>query len=334
MIGNALRISRIRSVSAFLLFVAIGSLLSGCGSSPTSTSESNTPSTLSSQITPNSNPTAPSGTTPASNPTAPPATTPTSATSTSCTAQTDIICGRLVDSQGHPLGGANGSVAVSGISTNGEQLNYPLVRPGPDGTYSLQVADGAYVVFAYANPTYQGVTWNLFMHPDDNVLTGLPSASGIVKNFTWELSGLEPPPADGTPLDPANPFQHYGAYIGLNGLYGCPPVGSVFQFTLTPQGPLVDGTTGQTLVFKETVASAIGGQFSFTGGGQYSPALSDIPLGVYSLAITAADPGSNAISLQYDYWGSTHNTVQWGPDPAGIHNGSIDVTDQSDPQTC
>lgn len=296
--------------------------MAGCDSSPSSTPESNTPSTPTSQSTPAFNPTTPSEP------------TPTSVARTGCTAQPDIICGRLVDSQGNPLGGSNGSISINGVSTSGEQLNYPLVQPNPDGTYSLQVTDGVYSVLGYANPTYQGVRWNLPMHPDDNVQVGQPSTSGIVKNFTWELSGLEPPPLDGSPLDPANPYQHYGAAIGLDGLYGCPPAGSQFQFTLTPRGPLVDGSSGQAIVFKKTVASAVVDSFTFSGGGQYDQILGDIPLGVYSLSVTATDPSGNAISLQFTYGGNAQTSVQWSPDPGGIQPGSLTVTDQSDSQTC
>ena len=318
---NAYRTSLLRSVMAFAILVAVGVLITGCGSSPSSaqTSKSNNSSTSSSQSTP------------ATNPTAPPETTPTSETTTGCTAQPDIICGRLVDSQGHPLGGANASVSVFGVSSSGEQLEYPLVQAGPDGTYSIQVTSGVYRVQGYANPTYQGIRWNLTMHPDDNSQVGLPSDSGIVKNFTWVLTGLEPPPADGTPLDPANPYQHYGAVIGLT-LDGTPLVGSQFQFTLTPQGQLADGSTGQTLVFKSTVNSSVVDHFTFTEG-QYPATpgyqgdnfLSDIPLGVYTLSVTATDPGGNALSFQFDYDGNG-TSVQWQPDPTDYAVGNLTVT--------
>ncbi len=239
-----------------------------------------------------------------------------------------VIVGRLVDSHGHPL---EGSVTVDGVSTGGQHLTYPLTQAGPDGTYSVQVADGAYIVLGFANPTYQGVRWNLPMHPDGNMQVGLPSAPGIVKNFTWELTGLEPPPADGSPLDPANPYQHYGAVISLT-LHGTPPVGSQFQFTLTPQGPLVDGSTGETLVFKRTVQTSVVGDFTFAEGqypvnprGPTDNFLSDIPLGVYSLSVTATDPNGTALSLQFNYGGSG-TSVQWQPDIIGYTLGNLTVT--------
>ncbi len=318
---NTFRTNVLYSVFAFVLLVAVGVISPGCSSNPASTQASESVSAS----------TPPSQSTLISNPTTPPEATPTSTASTGCTAQPDIICGRPVDSQGHPLGGASASVSVFGVSTSGEQLDYPLVQPNTDGTYSIQVTDGVYMVQGYTNPTYQGIRWNLTMHPDDNSQVGLPSTSGIIKNFTWELTGLEPPPADGTPLDPADPYQHYGAVIGLE-LDGTPPVGSRFQFTLTPQGPLVDGSTGQTLVFTRTVNSSVVSNFTFaegqypaTPGYQGDNFLSDIPLGVYSLSITATDPSGNALSLQFDY-GGNGTSVQWQPDPTDYAVGNLTVT--------
>jgi hypothetical protein len=86
-IYDAIRTSRLRFVSALLLIVAVGVLIVGCDSSPYSNPESNSPTTP------------PSQSTPTSNPTSPPESTPTSVVSTGCSAQPDIICGRLVDSQ-------------------------------------------------------------------------------------------------------------------------------------------------------------------------------------------------------------------------------------------
>lgn len=267
----AFRTRRLYSVLAFLLLVAIGVLITGCGSNPSSAPESNSPSTLSPQSTLTSNPTAP------------PEMTPTSLVNTGCTAQPNIICGRLVDGQGMAL--TNAIIQIEGVSNDGENVQY-IPPVAQDGTYSVQVATGFYKVSAYAQATYQGAMWQLALHPDDNSNRGLPSVNGIVKNFTWLLTGTIPDE------NPSNFLSHYGAAINVTAsgqtLDQDIPQGSNLHFTLTPQGPLIDGSTGQTLTFDRTVEVASSLNDSF---------LEDIPLAVYTIAVSGTTPDGNSLNL-------------------------------------
>jgi hypothetical protein len=180
----------------------------------------------------------------------------------------------------------NAIVQIDGVTlTGGEHVQYtPSVNQ--DGTYSVQVAEGFYQVSAYVQATYQGALWNLALHPDDNSTRGSPSVIGIVKNFTWLLTGTIPGE------DPSNFLSHYGAAINVTAsgqtLTQDLPAGSQLHFTLTPQGPLVDGSTGQVLTFDRAVGVA---------SSPNNPFLEDIPLAVYSIAVTGTAPDGSPLSL-------------------------------------
>lgn len=284
MTPKTIRMGRLYSIFAFLLLADLGVFIIGCGSSPSSTSQSNSPSTPLSQSTLTSNPTTPPESTPTSNPTAPSESTPTPVGNTGCTAQPGIICGRLVNRQGNPL--ANAIVQINGVTQAGG-ANVQYIPPvGQDGTYSEQVAVGVYQVSAYAQATYQGALWLLPLHPDDNSTRSLPSINGIIKNFTWWLTGTIPDE------DPSNFLSHYGAAINVTAsgqtLTQDLPQGSHLRFTLTPQGLLVDGSTGQVITFDRIVGVA---------SELDNPFLEDIPLAVYSIAVTGTAPDGSPLSL-------------------------------------
>ena len=204
-----------------------------------------------------------------------------SAPTSNCTAQPGFICGRAVDSQGNPLPQA--IIEVYGTATvNG----YPVdmnISANPDGTYGpRQLQDGNYTVHARVQVTYQGINWNLQLRPDDGVNNNLLSVNGIVKNFTWKLTGLQPGG------DPNIPGGYYGAYIAASpGIGGNIPAGSHLNFQLTPQGRLVDGSPGQTLTFNNMDAAGDG-------------YLKDIPLGVYTISATGTDSNGTAFPVCFN----------------------------------
>jgi len=87
---------------------------------------------------------------------------------------------------------------------------------------------------------------------------------------------------------------------------------------LTPTGSLADGSTGQPVIFKRTSNTWYGFK-----EGQY---LMDIPLGEYTMDITASDPSGSTVSVQYAN-GSTNN-VRFSPSntaPNGIDGPLINI---------
>ncbi|GLV56353.1 hypothetical protein KDH_31940 [Dictyobacter sp. S3.2.2.5] len=98
----------------------------------------------------------------------------------------------------------------------------------------------------------------------------MSSTNGIVKNFTWKLTGIN---AD------ALGVAHYGGTLGASITGTNPPTGAILQFNLTPVGNLIDGSQGQPLTLKKTLQGETSFQFT------------DIPVGEYTL--TATETGSD-----------------------------------------
>jgi hypothetical protein len=163
------------------------------------------------------------------------------------------------------------------------------IRVRPDGTYGpTPLIDGDYSIHAIVQVTYQGVKWGLYIPPDDNIDSSLLSINGIVKNFTWKLTGLQPGG------DPKNPASYYGAYISVGPITENFPAGSHLRFSLVPQGPLVDGSTGQSLTFDKSLITP----WDYADDPHAS--LMDIPLGVYTISATGTDPNGNALNICFD----------------------------------
>jgi hypothetical protein len=150
--------------------------------------------------------------------------------------------------QGLPLQDAvvqtPGASAASGTET---------VKPDASSTYSARVGHGTYEVRAYTDLTRQGETWRLPLHPTDNSGSLVDSRNGATKDFQWKLTGLQP---DG---DPNNREQYYGGYIEVTsgdetGNVPNLPEGTTLRFTLAPTGPLIDGSSGETVTRERTAS--------------------------------------------------------------------------------
>lgn len=91
---------------------------------------------------------------------------------------------------------------------------------------------------AYVNPQFEGQVYNLRLEADDeNVFAG---ADGAVRNFTWKLSGRTPE-GDG----------FYGGTVYLYGDYTVSDFDMAnVELTFVPEGPLIDGNPGETLVLR------------------------------------------------------------------------------------
>lgn len=168
-----------------------------------------------------------------------------------------VIKGRVTDTKGKPL--ADVPMTIHGTSSAGERANFST-RTGPDGHYSLHVPDGTYRVYGYYMTQYKGRTYRLPVWPVDNV-DGIAhySRDGVVKDFVWKINGPSPFAKD----DPNNAYYYYGGYADLGDLYHFEmmhgeapwhshkfPAGSTIELTLKPDGPLMDGSAGQPIVFQ------------------------------------------------------------------------------------
>ena len=185
-----------------------------------------------------------------------------------------------------------------------------------DGSYSLRVPDGRYSAKASYTTTYDGLTYSFFLDPaGGNPNAEVDSSEGGNFNFRWKLSGLRA--GSGAGASRYSDFYGSGVSLSYCGLPasaycaakytdlvpGAAPEGSLITATFTPQGPLVDGSAGQAVVFRFKAAplSPPGGYPSTNpnGGGRltlgqdwpyHSTDLNDLPLGRYTLTVTATLP--------------------------------------------
>lgn len=119
---------------------------------------------------------------------------------------------------------------------------------------------------------------------------------GIVKDFVWKLAGSMGIKA----LDPNDPSLHYGGSLSV---FGESP-GSVsdrlkladgftLEVTLTPDGPLIDGSAGQPVTFKHQYAK---GTLNFNPENQRT--FIDIPLGKYTATVKAINADGSTRNLR------------------------------------
>lgn len=161
---------------------------------------------------------------------------------------------------------------------------------GQSGQFAIKVPDGVYgssgsVVVNYHGGAYQFELWReprKYDFPD----TGLQYLrNGLVHNYVWRLSGKKD-----TGID-----NYYGCTInadcdaGIKGLgdkmlWEAEPKGSKVEVTLVPQGPLVDGSTGKTLVRTFDL--------SLTGK------IYDVPMGAYTVSARVIEPNGTAKPLK------------------------------------
>lgn len=170
------------------------------------------------------------------------------------------IKGVIIDPQGRPVQGAD--IVIDNTLIYNSNL---LSKTDAAGTYRVQLS-GNFTWKAYASfdKLYNGKTYTFDLHPENNEAF---TSDGGIRNFQWKLMGQKA----GTSSSPS----YYGSTIQLRPAIGSPTLSENITFTLTPVGPLVDGSTGQTLNLKSGAPQTPG----------YLKLL-DIPLGRYLVKAT------------------------------------------------
>jgi hypothetical protein len=171
-------------------------------------------------------------------------------------AQRGIVSGKVTDAQGNPLEG------VKIIIDHGLFFNTNLVTStGADGRYRIRVPNGAWFAFAQISKTYNGNNYTFYLKPDNSDSFG---GEGAVRNFVWVLTGKRGKPmADG----------FIGGTVTFDENPRSRPVADTddIEFTLTPVGALIDGSTGKVLKLR---------------GQNNDRRLRDIPVGRYDITAT------------------------------------------------
>ncbi len=137
------------------------------------------------------------------------------------------VAGRVTDSQGKPLAG----IEVFADSTAYDNTNLYGV-PNADGDYRIElggITPGSWRVGAYLEREFHGSTFRYSLHPDTAAV--FAGVDGAIRNLQWRLSG-EPPEGG-----------FYGGRIYAYEEGFMLDMESV-ELTLTPVGPLIDGSSG------------------------------------------------------------------------------------------
>jgi hypothetical protein len=203
------------------------------------------------------------------------------------------------DEQGDPVRGAR--ISIAGYTGKPSGLSWAdffrEVVSDANGAYRLSVPAGLYGASGESDVAFDGKTYKaLYLYPADGNCEQQMSSSGIVKDFVLRLTGFMQCFAG---ADPKNAGFYSGAAIAL--MHESPqslPGDAKLTFTLTPTGPLADGSTGRVLRFIRTVA-ALDNHF---GPLETTRTLHDIPLGRYRLTGSATLANGSRQAIRFGPW--------------------------------
>lgn len=167
--------------------------------------------------------------------------------------------GTVVDTRGNPIAGAK--ILLDNTVFHASYINGSTAD---DGSYRLKVQPGAWRAYASFRMEYNDRTYSLELHPDS---IDSFDDDGAVRNFIWKLEGRKPD----------NDWGYYGGLVEVYNETGFYEMENV-EITLAPDGPLIDGSEGGTLVLRP--------------GDNYwrQPAyLEDIPIGRYAVSAALVD---------------------------------------------
>ncbi|MEZ0608009.1 carboxypeptidase-like regulatory domain-containing protein [Fibrella sp. WM1] len=176
-------------------------------------------------------------------------------------AEKGVVKGRVVDGQGQPV--ANAQI----IANSTDYYNKTTTAyTDANGVYRMQlptgVAEGSYSASGTVTIKYHGKNFKMALYEENTRV--FSAYDGAVRNFVFRLTGKRTANDDDTakPLGGSVQVHHQVDNVVWENL----------ELTLQPVGPLVDGSTGQTII--RTMPA-------------HDNYLRDIPVGQY--AITARD---------------------------------------------
>ncbi len=167
------------------------------------------------------------------------------------------LVGMVTDPQGKPLPRATVFTDNTVFKDRGAEVN-----TATDGTYQVQLVKdmGQWVAKGYILKAYNDRIYKINLHPEN--LDSFSDTEKPVRNFQWKLTGHVPDLS----LD-----LYYG---GMAELFRDPNVDDLgdnenIEFTLTPVGPLIDGSAGKVMTLRAKK--------------RYDSFIRDIPIGRYTV---------------------------------------------------
>lgn len=197
--------------------------------------------------------------------------------STNTTAEKGVVKGRITDSQGNPV--ANAQVVIEHTVY---YASYVYATSDANGYYKTVVPNGSWKASVQIQRNYLGQTYTFDLHPDN--AEPFAGTNGAVRNFSWKLSGTKPEGG------------FYGSYVAVYPEPGAAFLMEDVELTLSPEGALADGSTGQ--IITRSLADI--------GGGE--DGIKDVPIGKY--AISARNKSTNQpLQLRIRNTGTYNNKV-------------------------
>jgi hypothetical protein len=195
------------------------------------------------------------------------------------------VVGSVTDSQGRPMAGVN-------IWVETQLVTGPPGKgvTGADGRYVASAPVLQYVYRAHAwNPVrYLDADWCLQVAPSPTTGSDVfAGKEGAVRDFVWRLSG----PVEGTTALPDEDGAYWGGTVRLFGTFSDGNYDRLVQLTLKPAGPLVDGSTGETLTRTVDLSMT---KFAL-----------DIPLGAYRVSAASVGQSGGSVPLLVAQRGGT-----------------------------
>lgn len=184
------------------------------------------------------------------------------------------LIGQVTDPQGRPLPRATVFTDNTVFKGRGTEVN-----TGTDGTYQVQLVKdlGQWIAKGYILKQYNGRVYKINLDPENP--DSFTEGEKPVRNFRWKLTGHIPDLS----LD-----LYYGGTVEMfrdlnaDGLRDNENI----EFTFTPVGPLIDGSTGKPLKLRAAK--------------RYDSYLKDVPIGRY--AVTAVYKPTGESLLVGDAW--------------------------------
>lgn len=306
---------------ALVAAAALTLLLTGCANNGGAAAARGTAPTASATVASAGAPTAPATAAPAASPTTPASATPAPTSKPASRVKPGYIVGRVVDTHGKPIAGAH--IDIWGVTQAGQNVNMSF-RTQADGTYSVKMPDGQYETEAWFSKQYNGGQYHIDLAPSNNSTAEQDSRPGIVRDFTWRLTG-HGPWTDSNPADPGAVYwggwiRFWGVKPGDDTFELKTPPGSTLEVTLTPVGPLIDGSNGKTLVFKHQLAKS-----PLYNNPIKDREWLDIPIGKYTVSAKEVLPDGSVqplkVSARWEGGGPT-----FGSEPAPAPSMTIEFT--------
>ena len=169
-----------------------------------------------------------------------------------------VASGRVTDTQGRPMAGA--TIVINNALWYNRNI---VLKSGTDGTYRFVLpGTDAWYVRGTAEVEYNGRTYTIELKPD--YAAAFAGTEGHVVNLQWTMTG-EMPKDFGA-------GGYYGGEVQMDAGVGLFDLDGVV-LTLTPTGPLLDGSAGQVITRR------VVGTMGFLR-------LRDVPIGRYSVRAT------------------------------------------------